>query len=101
MEDSIYTLGMWRVKPGRADEFIAAWTDLGDIFGALPDPPGTGTLLQSTAEPDLFYSFGPWRRLEDVAAMRANPEAQAGIGRLVALCEEAAPGSFRVVAEAP
>lgn len=33
--------------------------------------------------------------------MRADPEAQAGFSRLLELCEEAAPGSYRVVAEAP
>lgn len=76
MEDSVYTLGMWRIKPGRRDEFIAAWKELGEIFGALASPPGKGTLLQSTAEPDLFYSFGRgaasrmWRRCAPIPKPR-------------------------------
>lgn len=99
MEASVYTLAVWRVKSGRRDEFIAAWKDLGEVFKALPSPPGKGTLVQSTTDPDLFYSFGPWRRPEDAAAMRENPDAQAAMGRLVELCDEATPGAFRIVAE--
>ncbi|MEX2581721.1 MAG: hypothetical protein WD766_00470 [Gemmatimonadota bacterium] len=100
MHESVYTLGAWRVRTGREAEFVAAWEELGQIFAALPHPPtGRGTLLQSTEDPGLFYSFGPWRRLEDIEAMRANPPAREGITNLIALCTEATPGSFRVVAE--
>ena len=100
MEDRIYTLGVWRVKERHEAEFIAAWKDLGRIFASLPQPPSDkGLLIQSTTDPTLFYSFGPWRRSEDVAVMRADPSAQAGIKRIRELCIEATPGTFRVVAE--
>jgi len=98
--NDIYTLGAWRVKDGRHDDFIAAWKELGSIFTAIGGPSGKGTLIQSTSDPALFYSFGPWRSLDDVAAMRTNPRAQAGIQKLRELCVEASPGTFRVVAEA-
>ncbi len=101
MEEEVYTLGTWRVKPGQEAEFIAGWKALGEIFSELPNPPGTGTLLQSVSDPQLFYSFGPWKRREDVEAMRSDPRAQAGIQRLMDLCTEATPGTFRVVAEVP
>jgi hypothetical protein len=101
MSERIYTLGVWRVKPESEADFIAAWKQLGSIFAQLPAPPGgKGTLLQSLAEPGLFYSFGPWPSMEAVQAMREDPAAQAGIGRIRELCLEAVPGSFRVVAEA-
>lgn len=100
MLERVYTLGVWRVRPGREAEFITAWKDLGRIFAQLPQPPSDrGTLVQSLEDPTLFYSFGPWKRLEDVEAMRANPRARDGIRALMALCSEATPGSFRVVAE--
>ncbi len=101
MEDTVYTLGVWRVKPGQEPAFIAAWRALGRIFADLPQPPGgKGTLLQSLSDPTLFYSFGPWRSLDDIQAMRDNPQAQEGIALLRELCTEATPGSFRMVAEA-
>ncbi len=59
MEEAVYTLGVWRVKPGQEVAFIEAWKALGTIFAKLPQPPGKGTLLQSLADPLLFYSFGP------------------------------------------
>jgi quinol monooxygenase YgiN len=100
MKEVIYTLGVWRVKPGKEAAFIDAWKALGNIFARLPQTPGKGTLIQSLTDPLLFYSFGPWSDLADVEAMRANPEAQEGINQLRELCTEATPGGFRVVAEA-
>jgi quinol monooxygenase YgiN len=100
MPETIYTLGVWRVKPEAESEFIAAWKALGEIFSQLPAPPiGKGTLIQSLTEPSLFYSFGPWSSAQAVQAMRQNPQAQTVIDRLRELCTEATPGSFRLVAE--
>ena len=100
MSATIYTLGVWRVKPENEADFIAAWKTLGLIFSQLPVPPTEkGTLIQSLADPALFYSFGPWQNLEAVQAMREDPQAQDGINRLRELCTEAIPGSFRLVAE--
>ena len=101
MEETIYTLGVWRVKPGKEDAFITSWKALAHIFAQLPQPPsGKGRLIQSLTDPLLFYSFGPWTSLADVEAMRNNPQAQAGINKIRDLCTEATPGGFRLVAEA-
>lgn len=100
MEDRVFTLGLWRVKPGKEAEFIEAWKALGGIFSKLPLPPGgTGTLVQSLSDPLLFYSWGEWASMESIQAMRLDPTAQQGIKRIGELCTEAAPGSYRLVAE--
>lgn len=100
MAERVYTLGRWRVREGKEGEFIVAWKELGKVFSQLPQPPGgKGTLVQSLNEPLLFYSFGEWSSLEAVQAMRQDADAQDGIRRLGELCDEATPGSFRVVAE--
>ena len=100
MEEQVYTLGVWHVKEGREAEFVSAWKELGAIFASLPHPPlGKGVLVQSVTQPQLFYSFGPWRAIEDIAAMRADSSAQAGIQKVRELCTEAIPGTFRVVAQ--
>ena len=101
MSDRYYTLGMWRPKPDREADFIAAWRELGEVFLALPAPPGPGVLLRSESDPGLFYSFGPWSGLEDIDAMRADPRAREALRRLMDLCLEASPGTYRVVAEVP
>ena len=92
-----YTLAMWRVKPGREEEFIQAWReDLGGYFLSLPGAMG-GTLVRSVEDPRLFYSFGPWRSLEDIRAMRDDPRTPAVLGKLRALCLEATPGVYQRV----
>ena len=102
MADSIYTLGMWKVKPGQGGAFVREWKALADIFKRLPDPPcGTGFLVQSINDSGLYYSFGPWRSLQDVQAMRNDQSAQEGIRKLLQQCIEGTPGAFKVVAEAP
>ncbi len=98
MSDEVYTLGVWRVKDGKQSEFVAAWQALGHHFSSLPHPPGKGTLLQSVDDPQQFYSFGPWRALDDIQEMRNHAETPAEIGKPMALCEEGRPGTFRVVA---
>lgn len=101
MDSDIYTLGVWKVKSGKQDAFVEAWKELGSFFYSLPSPPGPGTLVQSVEDPAQFYSFGPWRSIEDIQAMRANPQAPEMIGKLAALCDVATPGAFRVVARVP
>jgi hypothetical protein len=101
MQDAVYTLGVWKVHPGKEEEFVAAWKALGEVFSKLPHPPGTGTLIQGVSDPQLFYSFGPWTRMQHIDEMRGNPRAQTEIQRLISLCTEATPGTFRVVAEVP
>jgi len=100
MTDEVYTLGAWRVKDGKQSEFVAAWQALGRYFNTLPHPPGTGTLLQSVDDAQQYYSFGPWGAIDDVHEMRSQPETPSEIGKLMELCEEGRPGTFRVVATA-
>jgi heme-degrading monooxygenase HmoA len=100
MEGMPYTVGRWLVKEGQEEAFVTAWKELGAYFLSLPHPPsGVGTLVQSTDNPRLFFSFGYWGSLEDIQAMRADPRTPAMIHRLAELCEEAAPGTYRWVAE--
>jgi heme-degrading monooxygenase HmoA len=99
--DTAYTLALWRVKEGREEEFVEAWKGLSDNFLDLPKPPGTGTLVRSVEDPRLFYSFGPWRNLEDIQRMRSDPRTPEMIRKVADLCEEAKPGTFRLVATAP
>lgn len=101
MEADYYTLGVWRIKQGRETEFIDMWKAVGVAFSQLPSPPGPGVLVRSESDPALFYSFGPWKRLEDIQAMRGDAQSHAALQKLISLCSEATPGTFRVVARAP
>lgn len=100
METRVYTHALWQVRQGMEDEFVEAWAEMGAVFTSLPKPPvGPGTLIRSTTDPLRYYSFGPWRSAEDVAAMRDDPRARDAMERIRALCTEAAPGLYEVVRE--
>jgi heme-degrading monooxygenase HmoA len=98
IEATFYTHAMWKVKPGREEEFIAAWKAMGDAFLSLPGMTTHGTLIQSTTDPTLFYSFGPWDSLEQIQQMRSDPAAQEAMSRVRELCIEATPGTYRLAA---
>jgi hypothetical protein len=100
--DGAYTLATWRVKEGYEEEFVEAWSgELADFFLSLPNPPDSGTLIRSVDEPRLFYSFGPWKSLDDVRQMRSHPRTQEIMGKLRDLCEEVNAGDFEVVLTVP
>jgi hypothetical protein len=102
LQGALYTLDMWRVKPGQQADFIAAWQALGNIFQHLPQPPaGKGTLIQSVSDPALFYSIGSWVTLADIEAMRNDAEARARLETLRQYCTEAETEAYLTVSEVP
>ena len=95
--DGFYSLGVLRAKPGMEQELLAVWQALCDGFKGFDNPPaGNVTLVQSTTEPSLHYSFAPWRTLDDVEAMRKDPSTLEFFRRASELCTEVTPGIFRV-----
>ena len=98
--EGYYSLGILRAKPGKERELLAAWQALCDGFTQLDHPPaGNVTLVQSTTEPGLHYSFAPWRTLEDVEAMRRDSATLDFFRWATELCTEVTPGIFEVVGE--
>ena len=57
-------------------------------------------MLRSFEDPRLFYSFGPWPRMETIAVMRAHPISTETIGKLIALCQETELDTYLVEATA-
>jgi hypothetical protein len=97
--DSFYTLASWKVKPGMNKQFIEKWNQLSIVFSNLEHPPISGTLIQSISDENLYYSFGPWRQKEHIEAMRNDPDSQKAFAELINLCEEATPGTWKLVSE--
>jgi hypothetical protein len=66
----IWTHGIWTVKPGREDEFVAAWRVMARAAVAEFDPPGTPQLMRDRERPSVFRSLGPWDDPETVERFR-------------------------------
>lgn len=95
---AVYTAGIWTVKPGREDEFVALWRELA-AWTATAFPGARGTLLRDREQPNRFLSFGPWESVEQIEAWRAAREWQELVGRLREVLDDFRPGTYDVAAE--
>ncbi len=93
-----YTLGIWKVKPGNEQAFIAAWQALAIWTEDHFSSGGRGYLLQDDAQPQLFVSYGSWKDTQTIASWRATPEFQTFAAKAKILCEKLEPHSMRLVA---
>lgn len=69
---TVYTLGVWRVRPGHEDAFVAAWRGLADRTKA-DFPAASAVLLRDRQVPGMFISSGPWESEKQVSQWRASP----------------------------
>ena len=93
-----YTLGIWKVKPGNEEAFIAAWQDLATWTEKHFSAGGKGYLLQDNDKPQLLISYGSWKDTQTIAAWRATTEFQAFAAKAKIWCDEWQPHSMRLVA---
>lgn len=68
---TVYTLGVWRVRPGREDDFVAEW----DALARWTVESGyewSGTLLRDRSDLSVFVSVGPWPSVEVAERWRSS-----------------------------
>jgi heme-degrading monooxygenase HmoA len=95
---TVYTLGIWTVKPGREEDFVRAWQELADRTKAdFPDE--TATLLRDRDRPRQFVSFGPWASIEEIEQWRDSGTFKQGVAKLRELLEEFAPRTMDLAAQ--
>lgn len=93
---TVYTLGVWRVKPGEEEAFVAAWDALGQW--TLERGFDThGTLVRDRDDPTRFVSFGPWRSAEDAERWRSDPGFAEHFAALERHLDSFEPGTYDVV----
>ena len=77
----VYTLGIWTAKPGREDDFVAAWGEMASATH-VDFPGATAMLLRDRDKPNVFISFGPWESLEQIDRWRSSETFTSGVGRI-------------------
>ena len=87
---AVYTLGIWTVRPGREEEFIAAWKDLA-VRTKSDFPEATAVLLRDRDQANRFISSGPWESLDQVRAWRSSAAFRDSIARIQELLESFEP----------
>ena len=95
MNDEFYTFNLWKIKDNHIEEFLHIWEkELAKEFIKL-NPYSKITLIQSLDNPHIYYSFGPWIRLDQMQAARSNENYRLAISKLVSLCDLSKSGSFK------
>jgi heme-degrading monooxygenase HmoA len=93
---TVYTMGVWRVKPGREDDFVNAWDELAR-WTVEAGFESTGTLLRHRTQPGRFVSFSPWPSLEAAEEWRASPGFAERLRALSDTLEAFEPETYDVV----
>jgi heme-degrading monooxygenase HmoA len=93
---TVYTMGIWTVKPDREDEFVAAWDAL-EQWTLERGFDTHGTLVRDRSAPHRFISFGPWRSAEEADRWKANPGFQERFARISDMIERFDEGIYDVV----
>ena len=91
-----YTVGIWTVKPGREEDFVATWQAMSERTLA-EFPNAHGTLLRHRDQQNRFVSFGPWESDEQVVAWRQSAAFKEGVARMQDMLEDFVPGTYDLV----
>jgi len=94
-----YTYGVWIVKPGREEDFVAGWRELAEWTSANAPGAGRCRLLQDEDQPLRFISIGSWDDKGAIAASRSQLGFQERVGKLRALLETYTPANLELRAE--
>ena len=94
-----YTYGVWIVRPGREEDFVAGWRELADWTAANAPGAGSARLLQDERQPSRFISIALWDDEDAIAAARSQLGFQERVGRLRALLETYTPATLELRAE--
>lgn len=87
---SVYTLGIWLVKPGHEEDFVKAWKDM--AHRTNEDYPGGRALLMRDRDvPNRFISTGPWESPEQVEQWRASAAFTDGLASVRDIIEHFEP----------
>jgi quinol monooxygenase YgiN len=69
---TVWTHGVWRVKPGREEEFVELWRQMAREGMATLETVEPPTLLRDREQPTEFVSFGPWPNVEEIDKFRSS-----------------------------
>ena len=90
-----YTSGVWTVKPGEDDAFVAAWT----TFVSETETSGAGTfhLVRDADNPSRYMSFAPWESFDAQHDWRSSPGFAELIAAAQAHCDDFQSFTYELV----
>jgi heme-degrading monooxygenase HmoA len=92
-----YTLGIWKVKPGKETEFISEWTSFANWTNDNISEARKAYLLKDENFPLKFISFSPWKDEKAIDTWRGSEEFKAFVTKVNNLCDDFKPNQLKVV----
>lgn len=92
----IYTLGIWKVKPGKEKELIKEWTKFANWSRKNVSGAGQAYLLQDENDSLRFISFGPWDKESSIQLWRETNEFKNFVAKVKDLCDDFQPNTLRI-----
>ena len=86
---SVWTHGVWVVKPGNEDAFVDTWSRFARAAPALGS--ARPILLRDRDRPNVFKTFGAWPSMEAIEAFRSSDLFQDAVVELQPLLESFEP----------
>jgi heme-degrading monooxygenase HmoA len=87
---SVYTLGIWLIKPGHEDDFVKTWQDIA-VRTQKDFPEARAVLMRDRDVPNRFISTGPWESLDQIERWRASATFTEGIQSIREIVEHYQP----------
>jgi heme-degrading monooxygenase HmoA len=91
-----YTNGVWMVKAGEEEAFVAAWREFASWGQTWPGC-ATFRLVRDVRNPSRYMSFGDWESLDAQQAWKDHPEFKARIRRVQEHVDDFQPSLFELV----
>lgn len=89
-----YSYGVWIVKPGREEDFVAGWREMAEWTAANAPGAGIGRLFQDENQPGRFISVARWDDKDAIAAWRSQLGFQERIAKLRDMLETFTPANL-------
>ena len=93
-----YTNGIWMVKTGEEDDFVAAWREFVSWASAWPGS-GTFRLVRDVDEPARYMSFAPWESFDAQSTWKSSDEFRERIMRVRKHTDDFTPSVFELVTQ--
>lgn len=92
-----FSVGIWLVKPGKEEDFIAAWGGFAKRVFDQNLGAGEVYLLQDLQQPRRFISSGPWDSIQKIEEWRNLPEFKEFFTRAKEICDEITPLTMKPI----
>ncbi len=92
-----FSVGIWLVKPGKENDFIAAWGDFAKMIFNRNIGADEVYLLQDIQQPRRFITSGPWENIQRIEAWRQLPEFKEFFIKAKDMCDEITPLTMKPI----